>query len=68
MFTELNYIPILYGLKWFDQKSVSEQYKNISDIPILNWEQSYKSDILYVGHKNIIKEIVRISNLNRKKY
>jgi len=68
MFTELNYIPILYGLKWFDQKSVSEQYKNISDIPILNWERSYKSDILYVGHKNIIKEIVRISNLNRKKY
>ena len=60
MFSEINYIPILYGLKWFDQEVVFEQYKNISHLPVIDWNDTIRKDVLYMGHKQFIY------NLNKK--
>mgnify|MGYP001289854813 CR=1 FL=1 len=63
LFVSATYIPILYGLNWFDCDRVSEQYKYLSHIPIPKWEDTYHYT-LHMGHKNLIKEVVKIHNLN----
>jgi len=55
MFNAVNYIQILYGLKWFDTKMVAEEYEHISHIPITKWEDTKQE--LYIGHKQIIQNL-----------
>ena len=65
MFTEVNYIQILYGLKWFDTQSVAKEYMHLSHLPIVKWEDTY-SNVVHMSHKKFIEEIVRIYNLNNQ--
>ncbi len=65
MFTELNYIVILQGLKWFDSEKVMKEYKHLGHIPLADWENT-GDKCLHMGHKNFIQEIVRIHNLNKE--
>tara|TARA_B100001094_G_scaffold313646_1_gene351653 strand:+ start:4131 stop:5564 length:1434 start_codon:yes stop_codon:yes gene_type:complete len=58
MFNTMNYILILYGLKWFDRKKVFEEYKHIEHIQLFQWEET-KDDCLHIGHKQFIKEVVK---------
>tara|TARA_B100001173_G_C15795878_1_gene465493 strand:- start:31 stop:741 length:711 start_codon:yes stop_codon:yes gene_type:complete len=58
MFNTMNYIPILYGLKWFDRKKVFEEYKHIEHVQVFRWEET-KDDCLHIGHKQFIKEVVK---------
>ena len=53
----MNYIQVLYGLKWFDSKMVAEEYRHIAHIPISKWEDTKEE--LYIGHKEFVH------NLNR---
>ena len=63
LFVSATYIPILYGLNWFDTELVAKQYEYISHIPIPNWEDTYHYT-LHMGHKQLIKEVVKIHKLN----
>tara|TARA_B100000214_G_scaffold285815_1_gene215347 strand:- start:19 stop:1479 length:1461 start_codon:yes stop_codon:yes gene_type:complete len=63
MFTEVNYIQILYGLKWFDTQSVAKEYMHLSHLPIVKWEDTY-SNVVHMSHKNFIQEVVKTYNLN----
>ena len=63
MFTEVNYIPVLYGLKWFDTEKVANEYKHLEHIPISKWEDTYPN-VMHMSHKKFIQEVVRIYNLN----
>ena len=65
MFSEVNYIPVLYGLKWFDREKVASEYKHIEHIPISVWEDTYPN-VLHMSHKKFIEEVVRIYNLNNR--
>jgi len=65
MFSEVNYIIILQGLKWFDSKKIIEEYKHIEHIPLIDWKDT-GDRCLSMGHKNFIKELVRIHNLNKE--
>ena len=56
MFTAVNYIPILYGLKWFDYQKVWEEYKHIQHIKLFNWEDTnYKCNSM--SHKDFIHNL-----------
>ena len=59
MFSEINYIPILYGLKWFDREVVLEQYKNISHLPVIDWNDTIRKDVLYMSHKKFIHNLYK---------
>jgi len=63
MFTEVNYIPVLYGLKWFDTGKVANEYKHLEHIPISKWEDTYPN-VMHMSHKKFIQEVVRTYNLN----
>ena len=63
MFSEINYIPILYGLKWFDREVVLEQYKNISHLPVIDWNDTIRKDVLYMGHKDLIHNLNKENKL-----
>ena len=65
MFTEVNYIPVLYGLKWFDTEKVANEYKHLEHIPISKWEDTYPN-VMHMSHKKFIEEVVRIYNLNNR--
>tara|TARA_Y100000766_G_scaffold266974_1_gene261745 strand:+ start:108 stop:1535 length:1428 start_codon:yes stop_codon:yes gene_type:complete len=56
MFTAVNYIPILYGLKWFDYQMVWKEYKHIQHIKLFNWEDTnYKCNSM--SHKDFIHNL-----------
>ena len=57
LFNSMNYIQVLYGLKWYDTKMVAEEYRHIAHIPISKWEATKEE--LYIGHKEFVQ------NLNR---
>ena len=63
MFTEVNYIPVLYGLKWFDTGKVANEYKHLEHIPISKWEDTYPN-VMHMSHKKFIQEVVKTYNLN----
>ena len=65
LFTAVNYIPILYGLNWFDTDEVAKEYQYISHLNINDWDKT-KADTLYMGHKQFINESVKIYNLNKE--
>jgi tryptophan halogenase len=61
MFNSVNYIPILYGLDWFDVTKIQQEYMNI--------EQIIKDNVIYeleqmsntsfsISHKKFITEIM----------
>ena len=58
MFYSNHYIPILYGLKWFDVNTIAEEYKMFPDVGIdLMRLQCYDRDLPKVGHKQSIENI-----------
>ena len=63
MFTSVNYIPVLYGLKWFDTEKVANEYKHLEHIPISKWEDTYPN-VMHMSHKKFIQEVVKTYNLN----
>ena len=66
LFSAVNYIPILYGLNWFDIDMVAKEYDYISHLIVDDWK-STKLNTLYLGHKKFINECVKIENLNKEK-
>ncbi len=56
IFRAMNYIPILYGLEWFNSEKIKQEYENYT---------SYKSDLdliwkpaFSLGHKELIQKLV----------
>ena len=66
MFNEVNYIPILYGLRWFDTNIVAAEYRCISHISVPSWEDTYANNVMHMSHKKFIQEVVKIYNLNNQ--
>lgn len=58
MFSAVNYIPVLYGLDWFDTDVIANEYaaQEFSHDPGQLQEQSW--DTLWVGHKQFLKMLV----------
>jgi tryptophan halogenase len=61
MFGPINYIPILYGLDWFDVEKIKHEYENydyydICEQNINNLNQEEQNSFI-VGHKELIKMI-----------
>jgi len=67
LFTAVNYIPILYGLKWFDTDKIAKEYEYLKHIPVTQWDDTMV-DTIRLGHKQFIDQSVKTYNLNRKKY
>ena len=65
LFSAVNYIPILYGLNWFDTDMVAKEYDYISHLVVDDWKNT-KLSTLYLGHKKFIDESVKIKNLNKE--
>jgi hypothetical protein len=61
LFQSANYIPILYGLNWFDndkiKKQYNEYYRDTVESDIIN-QLNLEPPAFFVGHKKFIKEIV----------
>lgn len=62
MFSSINYIPILYGLDWFDVESIKKEYSMLpyhhqveSDIEQVKY---LDNSVISISHKKIIKMIV----------
>lgn len=62
MFADINYIPILYGLDWFDTEKIKREYfecsnsELIQDIVLESVKLPCSCDT--TGHKNMIKMII----------
>ncbi len=61
MFKAINYIPILYGLDWFDRDKIKAEYDQLemyeisqSDMDEFN---NYQDNLLWIGHRDFIKNI-----------
>ena len=65
MFSAVNYIPILHGLRWFDINKISQEYKNQSE-PLKNAIDlillQIQNPSFSIGHKKFIKEILNTHN------
>jgi tryptophan halogenase len=62
MFSAVNYIPILYGLNWFDVEKIKEEYQfySVSDnceSELRNYDTWEKTQFI-VGHKELVKMLV----------
>ena len=58
MFNAVNYIPILYGLKWFNTDKVLKEFRHIEHIRMFDWKDT-RDKCLHMGHKKFINEVVR---------
>ena len=58
MFNTVNYIPILYGLKWFNTDKVLKEFRHIEHIRLFDWKDT-RDKCLHMGHKKFINEVVR---------
>ena len=58
MFNTVNYIPILYGLKWFNIDKVLKEFRHIEHIRMFDWKDT-RDKCLHMGHKKFINEVVR---------
>ena len=65
LFNSYNFIPILYGLKWFNQENVAKEYSNYDHIEVPLWEEGF-DDVINLTHKDFIKNAVRTYSLNSK--
>jgi len=64
LFESVNYIPILYGLGWFDVEKIKEEYVNFHEFVIskdvMNQLKERNSPFSSpMSHKKFIKEIIR---------
>ncbi len=65
LFKAVNYIPILYGLDWFNKEKIKEEFLNyikegnfINEIQNgINEENYYENNLIWVGHKQTINLI-----------
>lgn len=61
MFSSVNYIPVLYGLNWFDTKSIKKEYSMFPyhEKVQFDMEQSEKfyNNTVMISHKKIIQMI-----------
>jgi len=56
MFSAVNYIPILYGLKWFDIKKIKYEYENMGrDDSIDSVLNHQDNETFWVSHKKMIE-------------
>jgi tryptophan halogenase len=61
LFRPINYIPILYGLNWFDVEKIKEEFEQMGeiglddDIYFANGQEKYS---YILGHKQLIKILV----------
>jgi len=63
MFGGINYIPILYGLDWFDTEKIKQEYEHYNayekcENDINNFNQQEMNSFI-VGHKEFIKMITK---------
>tara|TARA_B100001996_G_scaffold109657_1_gene82987 strand:+ start:412 stop:1896 length:1485 start_codon:yes stop_codon:yes gene_type:complete len=65
MFTTINYIFILYGLKWFNMDVVANEFRHLSHLDLPIWGDTYPN-VMHMKHKKFISEVVRIYNLNHE--
>lgn len=66
MFQSTNYIPILYGLGWFNVEKIKNEYLNYYEFTIgkdVEYELSREYDpaIFPISHKKFIKEVIMSS-------
>lgn len=62
MFTSVNYIPVLFGLNWFDPEVIKEQVSYHKDLylqaqNIFNQNHNFYSQVPVIGHKQAIEII-----------
>ena len=56
MFTAVNYIPILYGLGWFDTEKIKQEYENVRKDDTIEFTlNNLDKNSFWVGHKKLIK-------------
>ena len=65
MFSAANYIPILYGLKWFDRDVMENEANHFLPIDIFRHD-SINNLSPTMGHKDFIKGVVKSSLLNNR--
>ena len=63
LFHTANYIPVLYGLGWFDTDKITKQYqeyyKGVLEYDIINELENNIPPPFSISHKKIIKEIIK---------
>jgi hypothetical protein len=60
MFNAINYIPVLYGLDWFDTEKIKYEYENYGyDETIDIHLQKFHNGTFWIGHKEMIKMLKR---------
>lgn len=61
MFTAVNYIPILYGLDWFDRDKIKAEYDQYGIYETsqneLDESNNYQNSLFWIGHRDFIKQI-----------
>jgi hypothetical protein len=66
MFRAISYIPILYGLKWFNIEKIRHEYEQFGPIHNITDELKHhnlsEQHAYTVGHKEIVKILSRKSN------
>tara|TARA_B100001250_G_C19758002_1_gene771073 strand:+ start:111 stop:1556 length:1446 start_codon:yes stop_codon:yes gene_type:complete len=62
MFYAVNYIPILYGLKWFDRDVIDNESSHLMPVDIVNYSETHNLS-LTIGHKDFIKGVIKSSPL-----
>ena len=62
MFRGVNYIPILYGLDWFDTHVIKREYINQDYSGIEGWLDGYReyesNESLWIGHKQLLNMLL----------
>ncbi len=62
MFRGVNYIPILYGLDWFDTHVIKREYINQNYSGIEGWLDGYReyesNESLWIGHKQLLNMLL----------
>jgi len=65
LFNSINYILILYGLKWFDNEVMSREFQHIKHMHIIDWNETSRK-VPHMSHKQLIKQLVMTYNLNKE--
>ena len=64
MFNSANYIPILYGLDWFDRNKIKLEYDQYGMYETSQKEleeyNNYQDSLFWIGHKDFVKQISNV--------
>ena len=64
MFNSANYIPILYGLDWFDRNKIKLEYDQYEMYETSQKEleeyNNYQDSLFWIGHKDFVKQISNV--------